>query len=180
MKKILLFAMALSVSLITFSCSGDDGPAGPAGPTGPAGPAGVQGVVGNAGEKMYNYPSKTFSSNTSYSIPMSTADVEKCLVYAYYRPSDNNNFWYPVPGIGSAGTYEVRSYLNASAATSTRFQLSLYTLAGADYTTSVTFTAFRIIVVPIPEGNIEDIAANPNPINWSDYSAVAKHFNLPE
>ena len=181
MKKILLFAMALSISMITFSCSGDDGPTGPAGATGPAGPAGptgVAGVAGNAGIKMYNYASQTFYREAVYSIPMSASELAKCLVYAY---SANPNWWYAVPGVGESGLYETRTMMAVSgSATSTNFYVTLYDFSGANYNPTVTFTAFRIIVVPIPEGNITDIAGNPNPINWSDYNAVAKHFNLPE
>ena len=183
MKKILLFAMALSLSLITFSCSGDDGPAGPAGPAGatgaagPAGPTGVQGIAGNAGAKMYTYGSRTFTRVENYTIPdITPEEVANSHISAFHY---RNGYWLPVPGIGNGAFYQVDAFLSPGP-TSCTFRIFLYNFDGTDYTTQTNWEAFRIIVMPIPSDNITVLAGNLNPINWSDYNAVAKHFNLPE
>ena len=156
---------------------GDKGDQGATGPTGPAGVPGPQGIPGNAGVKMYLYESKAFTTNTSYNVPISAAEAANSLIYAYYKSS---TWWYPVPGLGASGAYEVRSYFSASGSTSIPFIIELYTLSGVAYTTQVTWSAFKIIVVPIPEDNIVEVKGSAYPVDFNNYAEVAKYFGLPE
>jgi len=202
MKKIIQFStMALICAAILFSCSkpedgkdGAQGPAGPAGPagtngtngaTGPAGPAGPVGPVGpigeagNAGVIMYTYGSRTFDRSTTYSsIPLTREEAGKSLFYAYYTTSPTAGYWFTVPSINNASGYQIVSAFTLDDDDNWMCEITLYNFpAGGLYTPDVTWAAFRVIVVPIPDANIFAKSAAPD---YSNYAEVAKYYGLPE
>ena len=151
---------------------GAQGERGPAGATGAQGP---QGIAGNAGVMMYTYGSETFDWATFYEIPITFAEVQKSLIYAYYLDlSFFVELWFPVPGAN--GTYT--SYFNLQFLDdNTIMNIRLYNYDGTEYTTAVTWDAFRIIVVPIPE---ENIIARSAGLDYSNYKEVAEYYGLPQ
>ena len=160
--------------------AGATGPAGPAGPQGPQGPAGPTGEAGNAGVMAYTWGTKTFTTSTSYQFPSEVSP--NSLFYAYYTPgggTTGNVEWYAIPG--RAQNYDIQGYvyrLIPSAALS--YNIQLYNVAATTaYTTPVTWSNFRVIVVPIPAGNITQMSVKPA-IDYSNYAEVAAYYGLPE
>ena len=105
------------------------------------------GVVCNEGVTMYAYGSKTFASRTKYEIPISYADAQNSLIYAYFKPLGASS-WYFIPGKYD-NQYEVSSLIYQSGA-STYMHIILKTSLDANYSTPVTWAEFKIIIVPIP------------------------------
>ena len=187
MKKITtLMTMALICAAITLSCSkpkdgkdGASGPAGPKGDKGEQGPAGPQGVEGNAGVMMYTYGERTFYQAAQYNYPVNSVNPAKSLIYAYYLPSGSAT-WCFAPGIFLHG-YEVRCYINPNS-----FNVSLFNYpAGTHHTAEVTWEEFRLVVVPIPDANITQLATAPastskGTLDYTNYAEVAKYYGLPE
>jgi len=155
MKKLQILLLAAFSLVFLFSCEGEQGPAGPAGPQGikgdpgPTGPAGPQGVEGNANVTLYNYGMQTFTTNVYYYMTnMTKTRIDSCLVLAYYNTSGAS--WYPVPGIGYGGYYITRNYwyqYSTSPTSTYQMIVTLYTFAGASYTSTVTWSKFKIYVV---------------------------------
>ena len=56
------------------------------------------------------------------------------------------------------------------------YNVSLITFTGASYSTPKTFESFRIIIVPA--STITLLSAKG--VNFNDYNAVRKFYNLPE
>jgi hypothetical protein len=101
------------------------------------------------------------------------------MVLAYHNPSTEvSSAWYPAPGLGSTGAYMVRTMwyqVRADPSTYT-FRVFLLTPSGSGaYTSSVTFTKFKIILVPASE--ITSMTAR-GLLNLSDYGAVADSLGL--
>ena len=143
-------------------------------------PTNLQGAAGNAEVRLYNFGPRTFIYNQEYIIPLGSAITQNCLIYAYYNPSvsSGNNIWYlvPGPGPGSPSAYEVRSFY--SYGTSTYISVQLINSSGTALTTNVTWNGFKIIVIPVPAGNIIQLSsAKPN-IDFNNYTEVAAYYNL--
>lgn len=161
--------------------TGATGSAGPQGSQGPQGPQGIQGVPGNANVKLFTYGSNTFSFSTSYTIPgLTQADMDKSIVLAYY--SISSTLWYPMPGIGSGGFYELRYYWDKSVSGGTIFNIRLYNLNGTNYTNSITFTAVKIFI--IQASAVTNLSANKTdlikllPFDTKDYNAVSAYYGV--
>ena len=177
MKKFQIFMMAVSLAVFSVSCTGDDGAEGPAGPAGATGPQGVQGVPGNNDAKMYTYGSKTFTSAAGYVIPNITpTQVQNSFIYAFY--SNNGISWFPAPGIGDGASFEVRTYLSPGTEDCS-FMVGLYTFSGGSYANQVTWAGFRIIVMPIPSGNITALSRE-QPVNPDNYDEVMEYYGFPK
>ena len=194
MKTILKTAttILLSVALMCACSKPDDGKDGAKGDKGDKGDKGEQGATGpqgtpgNAGVTMYTYGSKTFTSSTNYVFPVPLDDVSNSQIYAYSRPQGGNS-WYPVPG-RYASYFEVDCFYapNGNLQTGTTIAIiSLYKPDGTSYTSPTTWTAFRIVVVPIPASNITPLAATLGAgsksaaLDYSNYQEVAKYYGLP-
>jgi hypothetical protein len=164
-----LLVAILLLSAFLFSCSGEDGA------TGPAGPAGKN---GNANVIAFQYPSQTATGLFNYYFDASQGMVDSCLVLGYYVPSNLPTFWYAVPGLGPSSSYMTRFSLNpGGTANQWLYQVQLRTPDGTgNYTTSTTFTKFKIFLVPPSTITI----LTSRGLDLSDYNAVAKYLNLSE
>jgi hypothetical protein len=160
---------------------GTDGQDGATGPQGPAGPQGPQGIAGNAGVMMYQWGSRTFTTFTSYhSIPLTREAARKSLIYAYYANWSSLSAWYPVPGVSTPSTYQVINYLEEDDYENWVCGIMLHNYpAGGNYVTPVTWYGFRVIIVPIPNGNITQMSVKPS-IDYGNYAEVAAYYGLPE
>jgi len=165
-----LLAVILVLAAALYSCSGEDGATGP------------RGEDGNANVIILEYGTQTTTTGMfTYTFQASQGFVDSCLVLGYYNPSTEvPTAWYAVPGLGSMGAYMTRSYwyqisLDPSAY---GYYVRLLTPSGsAAYTTSTTFTRFRIVLAPASE---IQILSSSGMLDLSDYSAVADYFKLPE
>ena len=180
-KKIYRLSLVFVCALSLIACKkGDEGPAGA---TGPAGPAGPQGVPGNANIILYNFGPQTFTGATSYVLSnLSRGRVDSSLVLVYYNPStEAETAWYPCPGGGSGGAYETRFFIYQSSIAPSRYTLGLraITPAGASYPNPLTFNKLRVIIALtssiLPGGRSSQPA-----VDYTDYYAVKKYFNLPD
>lgn len=165
-------ALASVVLLLAsiFSCAGEDGSTGP------------RGRDGNANVVVFEFGTRTTTSgNFNYDFPASQGLVDSSLVLAYYNPSvEAPTAWYPIPGLGSGGTYMTRGmWFQVTPDPSTyRYRAFLLTPSGsATYTSSVTWTKFKIILAPASE--IIPLASI-GLLDTNDYRAVRDYFGLEE
>ena len=174
------FNFSLSISMLflmlcLFSCKEDKVTPGP------AGTPRAKGEPGNANVVMYTYGSRTFSSGSQiYLIPNMTVDrMDSSIVLAYYNPStESSTAWYAVPGIGPSGHYEARSLVYQGSANEYIYSLRLLNVGtNTNYSNSVTFTKFRIIIAKA-SSIIPD--ARTQAIDFNDYNAVKAFYNLSE
>jgi hypothetical protein len=174
---ILLMCIAMMGACQCKSCKdGIDGEDGP------------QGIPGNAGVRMYTYGSKTsilnmingqiFESNTlTYAIPLSAEVVGKSAVYAYYKTEadvkNGINDWYLVAG-NIFWNIKTVSKLSGS-----NYIVSFFDDDGTPYPQTLSFGAFKIIVVPVPDENITEVKSAVS-IDFGNYGEVAAYYGLPE
>jgi len=168
-----LLVAILLLSAFIFSCSGEDGATGP---------AGKNGADGNANVVVFQYDTRTTTTgNINYTFLASQGLVDSSLVLAYYNPSTEAlTAWYPVPGLGSGANYMTRSmwYQTIADPSTYTYRVFLLTPSGsATYTTSTTFTKFKIILVPASA--ITPLTSR-GLLNLSDYDAVKDYLNLSE
>jgi hypothetical protein len=173
MFRLKLVVVILVLSALLFSCSGKDGATGPAGKTG---------KDGNANVIVFQYGTATTTAGIlTYVFNASQGLVDSCLVLGYANPSDQAaTAWYPVPGLGSNGNYMTRSFHYQTVVSPSEYSyiVRLLTPSGsANYTTSTTFTRFKIILAPASE--INEITSR-GLLDLSDYNAVAEYLNLSE
>lgn len=171
-----LLGVILVLPALLASCTGKDGP------TGPAGTNGTDGTNGNANVITFQYGTRTTTTgNIDYPFSASQQLVDSSMVLAYYNPStEAPTAWYPVPGLGSVGAYMTRGmwFQSAASPSTYTYRLFLMTPSGSgSYTTSTTFTKFKIVLVP---ASIITPLASMGRLNLSDYNAVAHYLNLPE
>jgi hypothetical protein len=173
MKQLILLSILFSLFITLPSCKkGDDGPAGPAGPQGAAGPQGPTGIAGNANVTLYTFIGNDFAVNSSLTLQItSTADsVARSVFYVYLvRP---NGLVYPIPGFAFGGNSDYRTYWSFSS--KVNIFINKVSGAGEDYA--------GIRVVRLYANNL--VAGfrmlEPQPeIDFSDYYAVCKYYNLP-
>ena len=149
---------------------------------------GAQGIPGNAGVRMYTYDSKASILNTingqivesntlTYAIPLSAEVIGKSAVYAYYKTVEDVkneiNDWYLVAGI-IFWNIKTLSKLSGS-----NYILSFFDDYGAPYHSTLSFGAFKIIVVPVPDENITEVKSAVS-IDFGNYGEVAAYYGLPE
>ena len=182
-----LVIAALAVAAALNSCQPEDGKEGAQGPEGPQGergvqgdrgPAGPEGAEGNAGVMMYEWGSKNTTSlySYTYSFPVDQAVAEKSLIYAYFRTASATTIWYSVPG--SDGMHDVGGRINYGTPNSSFTGIVTDTSTGLGLA-NFTLTGFKVIVVPIPEGNITQMSVKPS-IDYGNYAEVAAYYGLPE
>jgi hypothetical protein len=128
---------------------------------------------------MFTYDSKTFTGWTEYEIPdIDEETLSNSLIYAYYKPENNNFYWAPVTGIGWYGKYNIESWITFLE-DYYAYSVSLYNPGTITaYPTSVTWYGFKIIIVPIPADNITEVKGAP--VDFSNYAEVAAYYGLPE
>ena len=185
MKKIKFTSMLVLVVLLVGSpvifqsCSPEKGevgvqePQGPAGAQGVPGPAGATGPTGAAGQNgnanviQIKYGSRVhMGTEINYDLPGVTAAVLSNAAYFAYVAE--GNFWYALPGATEGGNHSYRAYISTSA-------IKLYIACTAG-TGSDTFTQTRIVLIPASDLRNGRQAA----VDFSDYQAVKKAYNLPD
>lgn len=143
---------------------------------------GDPGPTGNANVTVYNYGSVTFTGSTNYTLTnISQGMIDSSLVLAYYNPStEAATAWYPVPGGGPVGAYEVRYFIHQSAATPSTYTMGVRAQApaGGPYATPLTFRKFKIIIAPA--NKVLTGGRQAAPVDYNDYEAVRKYYNLPD
>ena len=159
----------------------EDGADGKDGVDGAQGPQGQQGIPGNAGVRMYTYGSKSsvpsgwsgsqFTENSiTYAIPLAAATLEKSHVYAYGKVGTNTE-WYPMV---SNNIFNLLTAISGS-----NYIVYFFTATGGVVQSAVVVSAFRIIVVPIPDENITEVKSAVS-IDFDNYGEVAAYYGLPE
>ena len=143
------------------------------------GEKGEQGPTGNADVTMFTFENKTFTNTLALEIPISKSRVDSSLVLVYYCPStEAASSWYPVPGIGSSGTYNTRYnlYQPQTQTQPSKYRLDIRTLnmAGTAYGYAVTFTKIKVIFAP---ASSISALSNLNEIK-NDYYLAEKQFNI--
>lgn len=194
-KRLLLSGLPLLAAGIMFlSCKGEDGAVGPAGAKGDTGAQGVAGPKGDKGDDgtanvIYSEwtaipVTTTFKTarkkEYGISVPKITADVfNKGIVYAYARSG------------GSASAFQL-PYFISSEDGSSAYDCSVRITQGWFYygetwagtgavnstwiNTEKTSYFSHIRYVIIPGGASARVAS----LDYSDYEAVKKHYNLPD
>lgn len=189
-----LLSIGLIVSQILFTaCKGPAGPIGPAGPQGnngqngaaglngkdgqngatgaigPTGVAGANGKDGNANVIQYTYATARLatSGEIEYTVTgITQSQLNNSLVFVYVISSLNPTIWYALPGYSANGNNQYRVYMNPN-------KLSVF-LNRSSGTVTETFNSTRILVVPA-----NDLRNGRKPaIDYSDYEAVKKYYNL--
>lgn len=180
MKNLINFIFGISVILLS-SCTfnGQDGAPGPRGPQGPQGPAGQNGMDGQEAF-VFEYVDLTFSASNDYNLLLEFPDnfqmleSDKVLVYFLYSDpqADEPDIWRLLPQteFTEFGTliynydftmFDVVLFLDAN------FDLNLLSAGFTDNWIA------RVVVVP---GQLQSRTANP--IDYTDYNAVMKYYNL--
>lgn len=174
-----IFGMLAVMSAVIFmdACKGEKGDVGPAGTTGAVGATGSNGAVGPIGAtgaanvQYSNWTPFTLtgtqSSNgtTNIVLPKITQEVmDKYLILSYIK-FNTSNWVYALPlsfpsGGGKDETIAVRYYIGNVMLTS-----------NATYSN----TSFRYVLVPgeVPTGRKAAV-------DYNDYNAVKKYYNLPD
>jgi hypothetical protein len=150
---------------------------------GDTGPAGTSGKDGNANVTVYNFGSQAASGGSlNYTLTVTQGKIDSSLILVYSNPStEAATAWYPVPGLGSGGSYEARFFIYQTATTPS----SVYTLAvrllspggTAVYSSAVTFTKLKVVLAPASTLINGRMAA---PVDYSDYYAVKAYYHLPD
>lgn len=175
-----IFAMLAVMSALIFmdACkgpAGDVGPAGPAGvagPTGAIGPTGVTGATGatgNANVIQYTYSTaRVTGSEIVYAITgITQTQLNNSMIFVYVQTSLNPTIWYALPGATSGGSNQYRVLFNPTV-------LNVY--INKTGTAAETFNTTRILVLPANDLRTGRKAA----VDFSDYEAVKKYYNLPD
>lgn len=166
--------MLFSLFIILPSCKkGDAGPAGPAGPQGPAGAQGPVGIAGNANVTQYTFPGKDFAADASLTLQFTTtADTMSRSVLYVYLVRTSGGLVYPIPGFGYGGNSDYRTYWSFTS--KANIFINKVAGAGEDYGS--------IRVIRLYASNVMTGARllEPQPeIDFTDYYAVCKYYNLP-
>ena len=152
------------------------GPAGTAGPTGVAGPTGANGAAGTANVIYSPWVSFPASSTTAapylynFTVTQITQDLlEKGVVLSFVRIAGTagpTSETFPLPYIFPSGTTASNSEIYAS-----------YIVGNIKIrsTISISGVGFRYIIIP---GGIA--AGRQAAVDYTDYEAVKKYYNLPD
>lgn len=195
MKKNILLHLFI-VSVLFMACEGEAGPQGPkgatgeTGATGPTGPKGDQGVKGNKGPAGNNGNAEVLIrlSDTPRTIApginagiiwyidpalISPERVKSSATFLYLRlsaPGAANEEWVAIPGsvFIAGGSHQVFNYAIKEEAPGVAIDLSRTSGPG-----SLTFYVSKILFIPKASA-----AARQASIDFNDYDAVKKHYNL--
>jgi hypothetical protein len=174
MKQLIVLVMSISMLMALPSCKkGDEGPAGPSGPQGPAGPQGPIGITGNANVTQYNFPGHDFAADASSFLQVTTtADTMARSAWHVYLVRSPNSLVYPMPGFGYNAVSDYRMYWSFTS--KANFFINKVSGAGEDY------SSIRIIRFYANNVMTGGKFLEPQPeIDFSDYYAVCKYYNLP-
>jgi hypothetical protein len=197
-KRLILSTLSLLTAGFMFiGCTGDDGAVGPAGAKGDTGAQGAGGAKGDAGTANVIYSewlevpeTKTNSANNELkSVDFVAAKItqeiiDNGVILAYVKSGDNQpvtqlsyttNFW-NTNGTSILGSYSL--YANAALGKITFYQR--WITPGTIPSEWINFKGsiinrFRYVIIPKGLSGARQAA-----VDYSDYAAVKKHFNLPD
>ena len=142
---------------------GDKGDKGDTGATGATGNANVIQVtftatfVPDAGGRIFTFPSA-----------ITTTMLNTSAVHVYVQASNFPGTWYPIPGFVTGGLDNFRTYIDAP-----NRQVSVVRQSG---TGVVSIISTRVVI--IPANNL--INGRKAAVDYNDYEAVKKYYNLPD
>lgn len=164
MKKFAIPILILLNTVLSVGCKKGD--------TGPAGPQGPQGVAGNANVTLYTFGAHNFATNSTASLQVTTTqDTMTNSAWFVYLVRASGNV-YPIPGFGLGGSSDYRVYWNYSGG-KVNFTISRVSGTGEEYLNIKIIRAYA---------NTLSAAARVAPlpaIDFRDYHAVCKYYNLP-
>jgi hypothetical protein len=185
MKQAKFIMLALFLAAFFSNCS-KEGPQGPAGAQGAQGPQGVkgdpgpQGIPGSSNVILYNFPSRTFTTLTSYQLTIDPGKVDSSIVLAYYNPAGEvATAWYPIPGLGNSGFFQARSFIYQTATSPSVYSLTVRLMNAngtGDYGTQVTWAKTRIFFIQATQLVIGRKTPAPD---VNDYYAVCRYYGIP-
>jgi len=183
--KVSAMIIVACITLMMTGCKGEEGPPGPEGAAGPQGPQGIQGPVGatgaagNANVTLYQYGAMTFTGSHQLIIPnVSKATMDNSILLAYYNPSNEaESTWYLMPGFGSQGIYNIRTYWYQNG-TNYLFGIRSMTPTGASYTLSLTFRGVRIFLIPASTTINAIYVPKEMPFDVKSYQEVVSYYGI--
>lgn len=149
----------VGISLFAFSCKKDDKTI-----------AEPQSKV-----KVLNFGTRTFTGATDYELTgLTQAEIDSSAVLAYYTPSNEaSTAWYAISDYGSNASYYVRALIVQISPEKIAMRLRLLQPNGAAYASPVTFTRFKVVIVPAT-----DVASISSQVNINNYKAVENLYQL--
>ena len=187
-----ILGLALMVAMFIFldACKGEKGDVGPAGATGTNGTTGATGVAGPKGDPGAgaNVLQVTFNSTFTPPNPPTPARVftfpaaittnilDNSALLVYVKTSNFTDTWYPVSGAAVYPGGTVNPYVA---------DVLRYYLIPSDRTVSIaresgsaiaSIIATRCVIIPATTISTGRRAA----IDYTDYEAVKKYYNLPD
>lgn len=177
--KVSVMMIVACITLMMTGCKGEEGPPGPEGAAGPQGPQGIQGPAGNANVTLYKYGTMTFTGSHQLIIPnVSRATMDNSILLAYYNPSNEaETTWYLMPGFGSQGIYNIRTYWYQNG-TNYLYGIRSMTPTGASYTLSLTFKGVRIFLIPASTTINAVAIAEELPFDVKSYQEVVSYYGI--
>lgn len=178
------FKLLIIAFLAFFSaCEGPEGPPGPVGKQGPQGLPGPEGLPGEEAIVFDDYEAVDFVA-PAYSFRLNFPDYEALasdavFVYAYWYTDDEGyEVWRLLPQTAFVGEGLVTYNYEHSARYVNIFLEHSANLTGADLgPDELEEWYFRIVIVP---GQFDAGARKSCPVDFSDYKAVSKFYNLPK
>ena len=170
-----LFVFAL---ILTFCCCSNDGPAGAAGKAGLNGTAGANGSNGNANVKQFTFGPRTFTTNIIYTVPNITQSaLDNSVILCYAR--NGIGTWYSIPGTSQLASFTARNfyYINSS---NLLIDVRLLNANGTNYTSTVIFENFRVIIIPGSTNVTLARSASKPDFTKMSYSKVCKYLKIAE
>lgn len=144
------------------------------------GDAGPKGVDGNANVIQLNYGPQTFTGIYNFPLPDSITQgrIDSSLVLMYYvLDREAPTTWYPVPGLGSGGNFETRSFVYQSGSNPVKLSVSVRIMmpnSPVSYPTPLTFSKTRILIIPASKV----MTVNGGGLDLQHYGAVRSFLNL--
>lgn len=171
--------------------TGAQGPAGPPGATGPQGPQGIQGVqgpTGNANVIQYSFAAgSSIPADTTAPLFQATTpqlffpgldptllDKSSVVLYVKFAGSDP---WFALPFSTFSGSYAISYYTAAGVDAQNRPYAYIYRSTNIGYPLKTTFASIRAVIIP---ANVLNNGSGRSGLDWQDYEAVRRAFNLSE
>jgi hypothetical protein len=172
--------LIISLCVILFTSCQKEGPAGPAGVQGlqgATGPIGPQGIDGNANVTQYTYDNTfDFSANMDFNLQLSTTldTMNRSAWFVYLKYNGGFEYYYSLPGFGYNGSTNYRNtfYFNASAS-KVIHNITRLTGPGEVY---AGIKIIRIYATNITTGGRQVMPD----VDFTNYTAVKSHYNLPD
>lgn len=167
MKKLFSLIIVLGLLVGLMSCTKE----------GPAGPAGKNGTDGNANVTTYLFTdSATITWSATSTITLSydsvfniTDSIRDESVFLIYSKMKVGGLWYPVPGLGSGGSYTTRYFIGSNS-----IVIQLRNPDGSTWsgTNKPEFSAIKVCVIP----STTVIEMNAAGINQENYQECMRYL----